>query len=153
MTPDGRKATATPSFNWSLVCAASEGLEATPGNGSRAGWMALGQVDGWGGLSLLWLEKRAPVRFFAMLYFQQHGPASFLGLFGFVFQARHFVFNNFSGLFFKITSFLSHTILVPKALSHVFSNLQLNQQSVQTAKFCGHLAPANISPAQERLPH
>ncbi len=60
------------------------------------------------------------------MYFQQYGPvrfwvcfgfvlsagailkdfsALFLGLFGFVFSSRFFVFNNLSGSFFKITSF------------------------------------------------
>ena len=35
-------------------------------------------------------------------------PASFLGSFRFVFGGRSFVFSNFLGSFFKITSFLSH---------------------------------------------
>jgi hypothetical protein len=50
---------------------------------------------------------------FLGLFFPQerifkHFPALFLGLFGFVFGGQTFVINNFSALFFKITSFLSH---------------------------------------------
>ncbi len=52
-------------------------------------------------------------------------PASLLGSFGFAFWPKTCVFNNFSGSFFKNKIILSHTILGPKPLVHVFKDLRV----------------------------
>ena len=69
--------------------------------------------------------------FFQQVRIFNNFPASLLGSFGFVFSGRCFVINNFPASFFKKRVFLSHNFS-SKTCTNVFSNLQLNLESVQT---------------------